>query len=427
VRPGLAYSRFIGLGDYRAPAASTLSLGMMTPYLTSIQLPRMLASRNSVSMVDLEKLLPRPAVVMDEARIDAFCRGKAVAISGGGGSIGSELCRRAVALAASRLMVIENSEPVLYAIMESLAGAATEICGHIADVRDRTRIHDLMEAFAPDVVFHAAALKHVPIVERDWQEGIRTNVFGSVNVADAAVAAGSTAMVMISTDKAAEPVSMLGRTKRFAEMYCQALDGPTFQRTRLAPVRFGNVLASNGSVVPKFMAQITAGGPVTVTHPDMVRYFMTVREACDLVIAAASLATAESHRAGSMYVLDMGRPVRIVDLAEGLIRQAGLEPGRDVAITFTGIRPGEKLNEILFADDEPASGSAVPGIMTARPKARRLMGLRHALDELKWAVDRGNRDAAWAAMAADRDQVMAGPATAPTQAMPPRNRVQAAG
>ena len=191
----------------------------------------------------------------------------------------------------------------------------------------------LMSEFKPDIVFHAAALKHVPILERDWSEGVKTNIFGSVNVADAALAAGAEAMVMISTDKAIEPVSMLGLTKRFAEMYCQALDHELATqsdgkpRMRLISVRFGNVLASNGSVVPKFKAQIEAGGPVTVTHPDMVRYFMTIREACDLVLTAATHALTPARPDVSVYVLNMGQPVKIVDLAERMIRLSGLQPG----------------------------------------------------------------------------------------------------
>src|SRR5687768_17515732 len=219
----------------------------------------------------------------------------------------------------------------------------------------------LMSEFKPDIVFHAAALKHVPILERDWSEGVKTNIFGSINVADAALAAGAEAMVMISTDKAIEPVSMLGLTKRFAEMYCQALDHDlTTQsagkpRMRLISVRFGNVLASNGSVVPKFKAQIEAGGPVTVTHPEMVRFFMTIREACDLVISAASHALGPQRSDVSVYVLNMGQSVKILDLAERMIRLSGLEPGRDIEITFIGVRPGERLNELLFAREEAHS------------------------------------------------------------------------
>ena len=257
---------------------------------------------------------------------------KAVIVTGGGGSIGSEICDRVATFGAARLLVIENSEPALYAVMEALAARDTGavIEGRIADIRDRERILRLMAEFKPDIVFHAAALKHVPILERDWSEGVKTNIFGSVNVADAALAAGAKAMVMISTDKAIEPVSMLGLTKRFAEMYCQALDhdlavqsGDGKPRMRLISVRFGNVLASNGSVVPKFKAQIEAGGPVTVTHPDMVRYFMTIREACDLVLTAATHALTPARADVSVYVLNMGQPVKIVDLAERMIRLSG--------------------------------------------------------------------------------------------------------
>src|SRR5262249_15334308 len=192
---------------------------------------------------------------------------------------------------------LENSEPALHAALEVLQakGASAQIDGRIADVRDRGRMFRLIGDFKPDMVFHAAALKHVPLLETDWAEGVKTNVFGSVNVADAAVAGGARAMVMISTDQAIEPVSVLGAAKRVAEMYCQALDADASRRgdgtrgpMRLIAVRFGNVLASDGSVVPKFKAQIEAGGPVTVTHPDMVRYFMTIREACDLVVTAAT-------------------------------------------------------------------------------------------------------------------------------------------
>ena len=276
---------------------------------------------------------------------------------------------------AARLLVIENSEPALYAVTEALAARETGavIEGRIADIRDRERIMRLMTEFKPDIVFHAAALKHVPILERDWSEGVKTNIFGSVNVADAALAAGAEAMVMISTDKAIEPVSMLGLTKRFAEMYCQALDHDLASqadgkpRMRLISVRFGNVLASNGSVVPKFKAQIEAGGPVTVTHPDMVRYFMTIREACDLVLTAATHALAPARADVSVYVLNMGQPVKIVDLAERMIRLSGLQPGHDIDIVFTGMRPGERLNEILFASEEPAVEIGVAGIMAAKP------------------------------------------------------------
>jgi O-antigen biosynthesis protein WbqV len=271
------------------------------------------------------------------------------------------------------------------------------IDGRIADIRDRARMLRLMAEFKPDIVFHAAALKHVPILERDWSEGVKTNIFGSVNVADAALAAGAKAMVMISTDKAIEPVSMLGLTKRFAEMYCQALDHDLAvqsgdrARMRLISVRFGNVLASNGSVVPKFKAQIEAGGPVTVTHPEMVRYFMTIREACDLVLTAAIHALATARADVSVYVLNMGHPVKIVDLAERMIRLSGLEPGHDIDIVFTGMRPGERLNEILFASEEPAVEIGVAGIMAAKPNEPPMQMLRKWIAMLEQAIAQDDR------------------------------------
>jgi O-antigen biosynthesis protein WbqV len=344
--------------------------------------------------VSVEDLLLRPSETIDYGRLEALVKGKAVIVTGGGGSIGSEICHRAMTFGAARLLVIENSEPALYAVTESLVALSGDaaIEGRIADVRDRDRIIDLMTTFKPDLVFHAAALKHVPILERDWSEGIKTNIFGSINVADAALAAGAEAMVMISTDKAIEPVSMLGLTKRFAEMYCQALDHDAAAqsakaRMRLISVRFGNVLGSNGSVMPKFKAQIDAGGPVTVTHPEMVRYFMTIREACDLVITAATHALAAERTSVSVYVLNMGQPVKIVDLAERMIRLSGLEPNQDIEVVFTGMRPGERLHEILFANEEPPMEIGVAGVMAAKPKEPPMQSLRRWIAALEQAIE----------------------------------------
>ncbi|MCF8478260.1 MAG: polysaccharide biosynthesis protein [Pseudolabrys sp.] len=360
------------------------------------QLPSLESGGTAVQLapVSVEDLLLRPSVKIDYQRLEQFIAGRSVVVTGGGGSIGSEICERVIAFGAARLLVVENSEPALYAVQEKLAElqSQAEISGRIADIRDRARIMHLIAAFKPDIVFHAAALKHVPILERDWDEGIKTNVLGSINVADAAAAAGAAAMVMISTDKAIEPVSMLGATKRLAEMYCEALDADLVRRAngdkragaadggarnmRLISVRFGNVLASNGSVVPKFKAQIEAGGPVTVTHPDMVRYFMTIREACDLVITAASHALGREGGKVSVYVLNMGQPVKIVDLAERIIRLSGLEPGQDIKIEFTGIRPGERLHEILFAREEEMTETGIAGIVAAKP-------VQASLDEVR--------------------------------------------
>jgi O-antigen biosynthesis protein WbqV len=344
--------------------------------------------------VAVEDLLLRPSVKIDYQRLETFVRGKSVVVTGGGGSIGSEICDRVVTFGASRLLIVENSEPALHAVVENLSAKfpSASVEGRIADIRDRERISHLIGAFKPDIVFHAAALKHVPILERDWGEGVKTNIFGTVNVANAAVSAGAEAMVMISTDKAIEPVSMLGLTKRFAEMYCQALDRDLMDRAsgktpmRLISVRFGNVLASNGSVVPKFKAQIEAGGPVTVTHPDMVRYFMTIREACDLVITSATHALNPVRPDVSVYVLNMGQPVKIVDLAERIIKLSGLQPGYDIDIVFTGVRPGERLNEILFAHEEPTAEIGIAGIVAARPNEPPLDMLQRWLSTLEKAV-----------------------------------------
>ena len=352
--------------------------------------------------VNVEDLLLRPSVKIDYARLESFLKGRSIVVTGGGGSIGSEICDRVITFGAARLLIIENSEPALHAVLETLATKPSRpsIIGRIADVRDRGRLTRLLTDFRPDIVFHAAALKHVPLLEQDWEEGVKTNVFGSVNVADAAAAAGAAAMVMISTDKAIEPVSVLGATKRFAEMYCQALDAdlarypqPGRRPMRLIAVRFGNVLASNGSVVPKFKAQIDAGGPVTVTHPDMVRYFMTIREACDLVVTAASHALSSGRSDVSVYVLNMGQPVKIVDLAERMIRLAGLEPGRDVDIVFTGARPGERMQEVLFAAGEPMVEIGFLGVVAARPAQPSLEAMRGWLAMLDQGLAREEREA----------------------------------
>lgn len=327
-----------------------------------------------VAPLEIEDLLVRSTVAIDRERLGAFLKGKRVIVTGGGGSIGSEICLRCAAFGAAELLIVESSEPALFQISEQLSVQApdTAVSGVLADVRDRERITPLFAGFKPDIVVHAAALKHVPYLEADWSEGIKTNIFGSVNVMDAAVAAGARTFVMISTDKAIEPVSMLGATKRFAEIYAQSRDAELVAADsgiRLVAVRFGNVLGSAGSVVPKFKAQIARGGPVTVTSPEMIRYFMTIREACDLVLTAASHARAgdtEADRA-AVYVLKMGQPMRIMDLAERMIRLAGFEPGEDIEIIVSGVRPGERLNEILFARDEPMAETGLDGVMAAKP------------------------------------------------------------
>jgi len=378
-RLGLPLARVVGLGE-----------GAQGPELAPLE---------------IEDLLLRPTVAIDRPRLEGFLTGRRVVVTGGGGSIGSEICLRAVAFGAAAVLVLESSEPALHGILShpAILDAQAEVTGVIADIRDRERTFAVIAAFRPDYVMHAAALKQVPFLERDWQEGIKTNVFGSLNVAEAAVAARARALVMISTDKAIEPVSQLGVTKRFAEMIAQSLDAAQARLpghpTRLIAVRFGNVLGSAGSVVPVFKAQIARGGPLTVTHPDMVRYFMTVREACDLVLTAASHADGEARADGgeqaAVYVLKMGQPVRIAELAERMIRLAGFEPGTEIEIAYTGARPGERLNEILFAREEPRIGlPGIEGVMAAQPIFADRPRLDAWIARLRAAVESGDRAAA---------------------------------
>ncbi len=359
------------------------------------------ARDTDIAPLEIEDLLVRSTVAIDRERLGAFLKGKRVIVTGGGGSIGSEICLRCAAFGAAEILVVESSEPALFQITELLAVQErdTVVSGVLADVRDRERIMPLFGAFKPDIVVHAAALKHVPYLEADWSEGIKTNIFGSVNVADAAIAAGAGTFVLISTDKAIEPVSMLGATKRFAEIYAQSRDAEFVSAAsgvRLVAVRFGNVLGSAGSVVPKFKAQIARGGPVTVTSPDMIRYFMTIREACDLVLTAAShtgTRSADSERA-AVYVLKMGQPVRIMDLAERMIRLAGYEPGEDIEIIVSGVRPGERLNEILFAHDEPMAETGLDGVMAAKPSFAGRAKIQSWLARLDEAIRADDRTAA---------------------------------
>lgn len=363
--------------------------------------------RGELAPLEIEDLLVRPSVKIDRERLEGFLKGKRVIVTGGGGSIGSEICLRCAAFGAAELLVVESSEPALFHVTEALAAQdlPMRVTGALADVRDEGRIGPLFKAFAPDIVIHAAALKHVPYLEADWGEGIKTNVFGSVIVTEAAIAAGAGIFVMISTDKAIEPVSMLGATKRFAEMYAQARDAEFAagnRGMRLVAVRFGNVLGSVGSVVPKFKAQIERGGPVTVTSPEMIRYFMTIREACDLVLSAASHAPeheAQDERA-AVYVLKMGQPLKIIDLAERMIRLAGYEPGVDIEIAVTGVRPGERLNEILFAKDEPMAETGLDGVMAAKPSFAGRARMQAWLEQLGRAVAADDRLAAEAVLEA---------------------------
>jgi FlaA1/EpsC-like NDP-sugar epimerase len=321
---------------------------------------RVRASRRKVVSADLSDLLCRPAINLDTPELQRFLAGKRVLVTGAGGSIGSEICRQAMKFCPQRLILVERGENNLFEIDRELRQqwVGADIRAAMIDITDSARVTQLFDAERPQVIFHCAAHKHVPMMEAHPWEAIANNIFGTRIIADAAMACGTAAFVMVSTDKAVNPTSVMGATKRFAEIYIQSLNGvarPTDSapRTRFVAVRFGNVLGSSGSVVPIFERQIDGGGPVTVTHPDMRRYFMTISEASQLVMQAGAIG-----KGGEIFVLDMGEPVRIVDLAKMMIRRRGLQPERDIAIEFTGIRPGEKLYEELAKDDEQTKATA---------------------------------------------------------------------
>jgi FlaA1/EpsC-like NDP-sugar epimerase len=300
--------------------------------------------------VDINDLLGREPVSLDLGQIGQFLTDRVVLVTGAGGSIGSELCRQVVAFRPGRLVMLEQAENGLFYIDRELRAAHPRLAAAavIADICDQARLEQVFRAHRPDVVFHAAAHKHVPMMELNPGEAVKNNVFGTRNVADMACRYGAGAFVLISTDKAVNPTSVMGCTKRVAEMVCQALSStPAGQATKFVVVRFGNVLGSAGSVVPIFREQIARGGPVTVTHPEMRRYFMTIPEATQLVIQAGAMG-----RSGQVMLLDMGEPVRIVDLARDMITLSGFRPDVDIQIEFQGIRPGEKLFEELRTSGE---------------------------------------------------------------------------
>lgn len=345
--------------------------------------------------VAIEDLLGRPQVSLDRDAMARLVEGKRVVVTGAGGSIGSELVRQIVAFGPARLILVDHAEVALYNIALELTEHAPELSRRsvLADVRDRAGVMRLVEAERPHLVFHAAALKHVPLAEENPSEAVLTNVVGTRNLAEACRAHGVQAMVQVSTDKAINPTGIMGATKRLAERYCQALDlaergeqrvDGTDGHTRFVTVRFGNVLGSTGSVVPLFQRQIARGGPVTVTHPEATRYFMTVREAVQLVLQASALGLdgERSDEVGKIYVLDMGEPVRIVDLARQVVRLAGLVPDRDVDIVYTGLRPGEKLHEELFQHGEANLPTRHPALRLAAARPNDLSALEKGLDEL---------------------------------------------
>ncbi|MGZ3280238.1 MAG: polysaccharide biosynthesis protein [Caulobacteraceae bacterium] len=344
--------------------------------------------------IALADLLGRPQAVLDRTALHKLIAGQRVLITGAGGSIGSELARQVCAYAPSRVTLLDASEFNLYTIgqeMEGLDGAPSWRVA-LCNVRDEAVLTRIFAEERPDLVFHAAALKHVPLVEQNVLEGAHTNVLGTRNVAEACAKFAVRAMVMISTDKAVNPANVMGATKRWAEAYCQAMDLMEGD-TRFTAVRFGNVLGSNGSVVPLFQKQILEGGPVTVTHPEVTRFFMTIPEAVELVLQASASGISAHAPRGEVYVLDMGKPIKIIDLARQMIRLSGKQPDIDVKIEFIGLRPGEKLYEELVHEHESHTAFMAGGAAFAvSPRTTELAILRRQIGELVRAVTGQDED-----------------------------------
>jgi FlaA1/EpsC-like NDP-sugar epimerase len=371
--------------------------------------------------VAIEDLLGREPVQLDEDELNASIRGAVVMVTGAGGSIGSELCRQVCRYAPARLVLVERFENALFEIHRELIGLYPELAidPQIADVTDARRMEQVFGEVRPSIVFHAAAHKHVPMMESNPGEAVKNNVGGTRMVAELADRHGVDRFVLISTDKAVNPTSVMGATKRVAEIYTQALAQRS--NTRFVTVRFGNVLGSNGSVIPIFKQQIAAGGPVTVTHPDMQRYFMTIPEASQLVLQAGAMGSG-----GEIFILDMGEPVKIVDLARDLITLSGFRPDEDIEIKFNGVRPGEKLFEQLSTDGEHADKTKHPKIFIGRIGAPVWDEVAHGLAALLAQADRGGAGAIRCALhdmvpeytgaAGDEIDADAGEPIAPTRA-----------
>ncbi|MEX3954892.1 polysaccharide biosynthesis protein [Trinickia sp. EG282A] len=335
---------------------------MVLPSLTALMPGQGILSQ--VRQIDLEDLLGREPVSIDTAHVESLLHGRVVMVTGAGGSIGSELCRQILRFAPAQLVALDSSEYAMYRLVEELRERFPElsVVPIIGDAKDSLLLDQIMSRYVPHIVYHAAAYKHVPLMEElnSWQ-AIRNNVLGTYRVARAAIRNGVKRFVLISTDKAVNPTNVMGASKRLAEMACQALQ-QTSDTTQFETVRFGNVLGSAGSVIPKFQQQIAKGGPVTVTHPEITRFFMTIPEASQLVLQASSMG-----HGGEIFILDMGQPVRIVDLARDLVRLYGYTE-EQIRIEFTGLRPGEKLYEELLADDETTTRTPHPKLRIARAR-----------------------------------------------------------
>ncbi|MFP4487476.1 MAG: polysaccharide biosynthesis protein, partial [Campylobacterales bacterium] len=325
--------------------------------------------------VTVEDLLARRPQDLDKKAIASFLKDKVVLVTGAGGSIGSEICRQCVRFGVSKLIMLDHSEYNLYAISEELADA--DISPILASVVDKQRLEEVFELYSPEIVIHAAAYKHVPLVEENINQAITNNIEGTKNTIDLSIKYDVEKFVLISTDKAVRPTNVMGATKRVCEMYAQSVN--TDENTQIVAVRFGNVLGSSGSVIPKFKAQIEAGGPITVTHPEITRYFMLIPEACELVLQAASIG-----KGGEIFILDMGEPIKILDLAKKMCELSGAQ---DIEIEFSGLRAGEKLYEELLIDKDSAK-TDYDSIMIADIKKQDISTLSKAIDELLASDDK---------------------------------------
>lgn len=340
--------------------------------------------------VEIQDLLGREPIHLQAENIQKLIKGRTVMVTGAGGSIGSELCRQIISFDPESLLLVEQAEVQLFPIeQELLNGPAPKVnvVPLIADILDRPRMLQIFQEFQPDIIFHAAAHKHVPMMEMQPGEAVKNNVFGTAQLANLALEFGVERFVLISSDKAVNPTNVMGATKRVAEIYMQSLFAMQPNTTRFMAVRFGNVLGSSGSVVQTFKKQIAAGGPVTVTHPEVTRFFMTIPEAAGLVLQSAT-----QGRGGEIFVLDMGKPVKIVDLANELIQLSGFRPGEDIEVKITGLRPGEKLYEELCFKGEDIVPTENPKIMRFVNEPQSMESLRGRLDILKEALHAMSRE-----------------------------------
>ena len=345
---------------------------------------------NQIHNVKIEDLLGREVIQMNNKRIGEEISGKIILVTGAAGSIGSEIVRQLIAYFPAKLILVDQAESALYDLEYELAGKVptnVQLIVNVADVSDTRRISKIFKNHQPDIVFHAAAYKHVPLMENNPYEAIKTNVIGTRILAELASEVGVEKFVMVSTDKAVNPTNVMGATKRLAEMYTQSMNQLEGVKTKFIATRFGNVLGSNGSVIPLFKKQIERGGPVTVTHPEITRYFMTIPEACELVLEAATMG-----QGGEVFVFDMGESVKIIDLAKKMITLSGLRVDKDIEIRYTGLRPGEKLYEELLNNDENTLPTHHPKILIAEVNTPSYAYMEVATNDLNHLLSSGNNN-----------------------------------